>query len=474
MNPKNNINHDFDSIPPNLAGGNNKEWIKEKKRSESIDDYLYQNGITMEEYLNVILEKVNRIDFPIVLDPKIASFTDVAIHGLLRQRLKKSTVINRIRYARFMESHKVPVDFRNPNIDNLIRHLDYREQIENAGYGALGREWDTYKTFLKAYGIPLSDFPYKPPSRPQYIAKTVPFPDQVNRFLHIEYSNDEYENALIQYLLTHNFVIGWRIPSEPSILKTSDVRIDDQDRGYIIVTEPKKGDSTRLINPSEIMTNKRRKSFKNWLDAWRPKVENQYSKDYVYLDLDGRPFNKNTLRMFLNRKAAPLIKTVFPEYHNYIARDFAAIGRLIRTKIQSNRYDVYDIKEWLGHTKIQTTMLYVKDAKKYYEMAPYDWINRVLKAFNIGGVNAGKNQKGEKIRAFNPFFSEKTIRTRRHSNKPTGEKKVKRTPKKRLLISASKIDSILIKPFFYFFSFFDNCFKTYFWRCKVAYILVLL
>jgi hypothetical protein len=66
------------------------------------------------------------------------------------------------------------------------------------------------KMFLRAYGIPISDWPYNPPSRPYYQAKTVPLPDQVNQIIYFKYSTDSYENALLQYLLTHNFVIGWR------------------------------------------------------------------------------------------------------------------------------------------------------------------------------------------------------------------------------------------------------------------------
>ena len=127
------------------------------------------------------------------------------------------------------------------------------------------------------------------------------------------------------------------------------------------------------------MTNSRRKSFKNWIDAWRPKVANQYSDDYLYLTPEGKPFTKESLRMFLNRKAAPKIKQIFPEYHNYIARDFCAIARLIRTKIQYGSFDEFEVKEWLGHTKIQTTMNYIKDTKRYYNKAPYDWIHRILK-----------------------------------------------------------------------------------------------
>ena len=60
--------------------------------------------------------------------------------------------------------------------------------------------------------------------------------------------------------------------------------------------------------------------------------------------------------------------------------DFRAIARLIRTKLESKHFDVYEVKEWLGHTQIQTTMTYIKDAKDYFKLAPYDWINRTLRA----------------------------------------------------------------------------------------------
>lgn len=73
------------------------------------------------------IKKLNRLECPIKLNPKEASFNDIAIHGILRQRLSESTVIKNLRYARFMEIHPIPVDFRNPDYENFIRHTDYRE-----------------------------------------------------------------------------------------------------------------------------------------------------------------------------------------------------------------------------------------------------------------------------------------------------------------------------------------------------------
>jgi integrase len=369
------------SLQLELLGGRNQECnIIHKiisQRSKELTSPLF-GGEKVK--INYDLKNIKRTDFPITLDPKTASFTDVAIHASLRQRLSKSTIESRLSTARFMETHPQPVNFRNPTYENFIAHMDYREQVENAGPCALQNEWKTMRMFLKSYGIKI--WTYKPPSTPTYTANIIPFPDQVYKILNFTYSKDSYENALIQYLLTHNFIVGWRFPSEPAEMKTTDVNIE---RGYITITEPKKHNSTRNLSPEEIMTNRRRKSFKNWVDAWRPKVENQYSQEYLYLRPDGHPYSRDQLRQLLNRKAKPQIDTVFPEYYNYCSRHFAAVSRLIRTKLQYKSFDVYEVRDWLGHTKIETTMGYIKDAKHYYVLAPYDWVHRVLKAPNGWG-----------------------------------------------------------------------------------------
>lgn len=397
-NQENNIKKysDYNSIrSDDLLGGNYQKWKKSiidiglKYSIENLPD-----GINMEDYLELILKKYHRSEFPIVLNPKISTFDDVAVHGILRQRLGKNTVAKHIRYAKFMETHIIPVDFRNPNKENFFKHMDYREQYEftdGKGYSALSHEWRAMKMFLRAYGMEKWD--YKPPSFPLYKAKIVPFPEQVSKILQLKYSKDDYENALIKYILTHNFIVGWRIPSEPFMMKVSDIFINDN-RGFIKITEPKKHQSTRTITPTEIIIDKHRKSFKNWIDYWRIKVENQYSGDALYLRPNGKAFsNKEQLRMFLERKAKPLIKTVFPEYHNYIARDFCAISRLIRTKLESNHFDIYEVKEWLGHTQIQNTIVYLKDAKKYFKIAPYDWINRTLRTKSGESVKNSRSPK---------------------------------------------------------------------------------
>ena len=101
--------------------------------------------------------------------------------------------------------------------------------------------------------------------------------------------------------------------------------------------------------------------------------------------------------------------------------DFCAIARLIRTKIHSGSFDEFEVKEWLGHTKIQTTMSYIKDANHYYKLAPYDWINRVLKAASKNSEENAGIPKDEKIGAFDRISSEKDERAWRDSNpRPVG------------------------------------------------------
>lgn len=122
---------------------------------------------------------------------------------------------------------------------------------------------------------------YKP------IDKRVLKPGTVHKLLTHKYFKDSYINKLVQHLLTHNFIIGWRVPSEPTIIRVSD---NDFDNGSIIIPE------------EYIMAGKRYKIFKNQVDYCRPKVENQYSGDYLYLQPSGKPFTKDSLKMRLFKK----------------------------------------------------------------------------------------------------------------------------------------------------------------------------
>lgn len=232
--------------------------------------------------------------------------------------------------------------------------------------------------------------------------------------MHNKYSKDKYTNALYQYILMHGFLIGWR-PSELVIQKVSDINIDE---GYMIITETKKHNQLRQIFPEQhILLNHRRKSFKNWIEHWRPKVANQYSKDYLYLQLNGRPFTVNYLR----KKLTPLVKEVWKPYSLYTMRHWCATARLIKSKVDTDNWDIWEVKDWMGHDKLDTTENYVKYAKKYYRNAPFDWIKSVLKHHKIVEENGQKSITGETTFVSSGNNRSDEVRTRRYSNSPTGE-----------------------------------------------------
>lgn len=137
---------------------------------------------------------------------------------------------------------------------------------------------------------------------PSIFTDISPFPDVVNKFFYYEYSKDTYENTLYQYLFFHSFMIGWRVPSEIIEMTVDDVIIDSSGRGCITITETKKHRQKRTILPEKsILSSRVHKSFKNWIDKWRPKVENQYSGNALYLQPSGKPFEINHFRGKLSR-----------------------------------------------------------------------------------------------------------------------------------------------------------------------------
>jgi len=74
--------------------------------------------------------KEKKMECPIVLNQKTATFREIALHVELRQRLKSTTIEKIIRYARFMQRHTISIDFNNLNYTQFIRHMDYRERVK--------------------------------------------------------------------------------------------------------------------------------------------------------------------------------------------------------------------------------------------------------------------------------------------------------------------------------------------------------
>jgi integrase len=322
----------------------------------------------------------------------------------------ETTVVDRIRHARSMQNHTIyPVNwlkFEPEQIVNQLLHrqkYEYKERAKETGnptYGAtqLTNLWKTVKMFAEAYGIDISFWGWNPPTPPEPQIKIVPRPETVNRLMHTLYTNNRVENTLIRTLLTVGFHIGLR-PEELITIKVKDVFLDE---GYIFIREQKKKYRERQVWIDDaVMTSRRQNSLRNWIDLWRPKIENEKSGDYLFIQKDGSPFpSEHALRMYL----MPFVKPVWNDFCPKIMRDWSAIARLIRTKIETKKWDIRTVKCDLGHKTEKTTESYVRFAENYYRKDPYDWMRAVLKFHKnsmfmkrLMGQEYGSRQKIPKI-----------------------------------------------------------------------------
>jgi len=415
--------------------------------SSDVDIPQIGENIIGDGMQNVEKTNYNRLEVPIVLKPETATFDDIALHGLLRQRLSIGTVNRNLRYLRFMELHTCPIDFRNPNYENYIRHMDYREQIEGCRWGALKHQKQAMRMFLLSIGINPVEWYYKPPPRTQRHISKIPYPDQVHQILHQKYNKDKTIDSNIKHLLSKNFIYGWRVPNEPIQIKVSDIDLENA----TLTMKCSKQNLIRTIDITELADRKNTYSFKNLIDIIRPRLENQYSKDYLFLKPNGKPFdNPEQLRMYLNRKVNPTIKKIFPEYTNYITRKWCTIARLIRTKVLSKKYDEYEVMDFIHHTKIETTIGYLRDSKFYYQKAPYDWIKRVLKNHHtVVEHNSLGSEYTENALVQNQFPSVGMLRRLPLAKYSTGVKWFCKTPKN---VYSGFASNLLTKTFFSFFN----------------------
>jgi len=295
---------------------------------------------------------------------------------------KQETLDHIDRYARLMAKNEqpFPIDFFNLNYNQYKLHMNwyknnfYDEETGKNFYGLKHRK-DTIDTFNKAFGLPDGWFPYRLPPRPNHKEIIIPNPETVHKMINYkDYHSDKDINKLIQYILAYGFWFGTRNPSELVNQKLSKIYFNE---GYMIITEPKKYNTTRQIFPeSNIFAAATRKSLKNYVDKLRPKFETSRSKDYLFIKpSDGSPFN----RRYFGKMQSQYGKMVYPIFHPYMTRHWCATARYIRARIKKSEDPKTDVQEFLGHEEQKTTENYISLATKMGRLYPYDWINRTLK-----------------------------------------------------------------------------------------------
>ena len=398
----NHINHKIhgsSNLPLFGRGGGQKKWNTLKPvRSESVKrPKIPLVGDIMRELADA-LKHINRTNFPIFLDPQTSSFIQVAQHGKIRQYLAENTIIKNIRYARFMELHPCPIDFRNLTPESVLKHFDYRIELENATAHALAHEKKTIMMFLRAYGLKKEDLELWAQvlrTPPVIINDKIDFvyPQDVHNFYIFDgYSNKRnyalrvYENKLFQHIAFLGFNFGMRCPSEIVTLTLDDVKINKDGTGHITIHEKKKRGKERDIIPysKKILSSNRYKTPKNYRDNWRHKVANKESGNAFFLQWNGKPITEKYVRDHLSPSGKKI--TGNPKFKPYNMRHTFATYYYQLTK------NIKKVSKKLGHTKTANTDKYVDVAEDLEEQFNgKNLFNIALKPHNI--IVGGKQKK---------------------------------------------------------------------------------
>jgi integrase len=400
------------SLPQNdEEGGKQKKCEILEQIGQIINEKLPDVSDIMEDFESRLIS-IKRTDVPYFLNPKTATFTDVAIHAHVRQGLGPSTIEKHLRYARMMETHACPIDFRNLTPEGFLRHMDYRIEHEDATANALYHEKKAILMFLKAFRLYTEDWD-KYVKTPRIRASeshrniVIPLPSIVNKLYHAEYSSDEYENVLFQSVTFFGFNFGPRPPSEICNLDVPDLIIYDDGKGYVILTEDKKHGIRRRVYPWDpvVLSSKVYRTPKNYRDTWRPLVyEEEKSGLALFLQPNGKRITGNYLRTHI----APIFKE--------ISQDSSMILYDMRHTYGTYMYeltkDIKKVAKSLGHEKTQNVDHYMfisEEIEKQVKEKRQDLFHQALRQScnNDGGKLGEKGDTCKKNLSISANLSER-------------------------------------------------------------------
>jgi hypothetical protein len=103
----------------------------------------------------------------------------------------------------------------------------------------------------------------------------------------------------------------------------------------------------------------------------------------------GKPVTTRTLGHMLSTQG----KKIWSEYRPYDMRHWCVVARLIKSKVETGIFDVFEVQKLLGCEEITTTNTYISQAVSYYKHLPVDWISLALKPRQKRSEMAGKRDK---------------------------------------------------------------------------------
>jgi len=421
---KNNNNKDYDYNLANnfneLAGGTKKKCEIINQLEASIKKNVIPSVISMQE-LKSVLSNIKRVDTPIFLNPDTTTWLDVARHGKARQNLEYTTIEKHLRSARFMETHKVPVDFKNLNVENVIKHFDYRIEVEKATRDALRHERDAIYMFLRAYKLftkEWREYLKLPKKQGGLKAPFVLMPWQVNKLFHGIYGNTIYENVLGQTIVFTLINFGMRPPSEIINLNLENLNISKNGAGYIWIVEDKKGDIQRQYFPydKKVLSSKVYRTPLNYINTWRDNVKNEKSGNALFLQSNGERITGKWLRDHITYNGKEIVQD--NRFKLYTCRHTFATYYYDWTK------DIKEVARRLGHSKTDSVDHYIgicNDLKT--QVGKGNLFDKALRQKNKKNYFGGKPKKrlSTKKGTISKSFSRWPVWARQDLNlRPTG------------------------------------------------------
>lgn len=314
---------------------------------------------------------LNRLDEE---TPPEWTFDDLIVHLRHYKRMAEGTIRKRILQLQLMERHPhAPVRFngtRRVVVETFGFYVNYRENVDHCGSGALVNDHKAIRALGDFLGIPPNVWPTQP-TQPAHSDMELPSPEQIYELLHTDYlPNHErnYDNALLRYMLAISIALGFRFPSEAWAAKVTDLNLD---RHTIVVTEPKKSRKRRLvlIEPEWMCCGRNVMNLQQWL-RWRAKVEPR--TDALFPRADGTPFpSPDAMRKRLYDVVIPR----FPWFNPYMTRHWSVNARLVEWE-----FDYARVAQFHGHESVNMTKnRYEHSSRVFHRVHGQNWIDRAFR-----------------------------------------------------------------------------------------------
>lgn len=396
----NNINN-------KLVGGTKKECeILNKSIGHIVEHLPNVSGLNMEKLLyENIIKSIEQ--YPFKVDPSLYKNNFDGLQKAVYDNLKdnhhrqEGFLDQMMRYSRLMtkQDQPFPIDFYELSYTQFCYHMkwyqdNYYDKTTGKNWYGLKHRKDCVNCYLTAYGIPKQFlWTYPLPPEPNRKSKYIMDPITAHEIINYNFYLDNPDRTInLQYIHAFNNWVGPRAPNEIASMKTSYI---DWNQLNLDVLEQKVHYSIRTVFDIEpiIFLGKTRKSLKNYIDKIRPKFENQYSKDYLFINTEGKPWNVRHLGNELGKTG----RMVDPKYHAYSGRHFCCSARLIQAWINKDPDPLDYVQNFVGHDEQATTEGYVRQTRSMYRKYPFDWISYTLKRFKIrSGDSVFKSKQKEK------------------------------------------------------------------------------